>query len=412
LARTSIYCERCGAVVPVDDLSAEARYCVGCQLYTCDACWDGEAVRCATCHAQSADKGDPQAQLDWAILGFRELSMVRPELDSLATAVKGPLDAERLERRLLTIRARDSTATALRALGQARQGEEERELRQQVELERLRIAAVSRATEEPRRQQLQLPALPSGVRAIWRRPSPISGVSPSAAFAVASFGAAILLMATVVWPAIRTGLRAPQAGVASTPTPEGAVAGGNPSRKPAVGPMPVAPMNATFDEIVIGGAIPREWRIIGDASNVEVAPFPNAVDRSLRLISADDGSPTSLCHTLVGHLSNLVVDLYAADPAGLTLSLKDQAGSEGGIEVSRSGRVLLDPGSQPLTGPGFDAGTWVTVGLLLDESALRITVGGSTARVPWSSTATAAELCLASPTGAGADLFVDNVTID
>lgn len=113
---------------------------------------------------------------------MRDLASVRPELESLdADAPRGSSTARQLQRRLLTIKAEDTTSAALMALENAPQDETTRLLRQRVELERLRVAAISsipapRRLPRPRLPQLhplpnvrlRLPHLPS-VR--WRAPN-------------------------------------------------------------------------------------------------------------------------------------------------------------------------------------------------------------------------------------------------
>src|SRR5918996_1134634 len=108
-ARTSIFCERCGAVAPVEQDSAEARYCASCKSFICLGCWDGESFRCATCSSQaSAASPRGRANLDWASIAFRDLASVRPELETLDADVKhGFPDTRQLQRRLLQIKAED-----------------------------------------------------------------------------------------------------------------------------------------------------------------------------------------------------------------------------------------------------------------------------------------------------------------
>jgi hypothetical protein len=247
----------------------------------------------------------------------------------------------------------------------------------------------------------------------------MSGLSPAAALAAGSF-AAVILLAVVVVPALRNAFGGPPVGVA-IPTPEGAVAGGRSSQPPTPRPSAVHPMNASFDELVIGAAIPADWRIDGDPANVTVAPFPNAVDRSLRLVSAADGAPTGVCRSLRGLVSRISFDLLSPQPTGLTVTLRDPTtGTERGLKVEADGDVQLRPADASLPGWTFRPDAWSGVSFEADAAGgLSVSIGpidgalsGASGHLDWSGTPDSTDLCFTSPPRRAAELYLDNVAIE
>lgn len=452
-ARTSIFCERCSAMMSVGRDSANAHFCAACGSYVCNACWDGALTRCMSCAGLAAVRPHgPHASLVWATKAFRQLNGVRPELEALDAQVdRRARDARALQRRLLLIRAEDSTSAALRALAAAPPTDEVRSIRQQVEIERLRVAGMSR---EPKARKVALPhvalaqgALPhvalrhllrtlmSPLRAGWSRlwsivriprisrsrvPHPAPRSLTTAAVVLA--GAGGVAMVVLIGAAIRpTDARPPIAAIDS-PSPEGQVAGGNPSPSPR--PSAPAPILATFDELAIGAPLPTEFRVLGDANQVQVAAFPTPFDRSLRLTSPGDGAATSVCHVMDPAATRIAVDLFAPQPDGLAVTLRNpRSGLQVGIVVASLGTVLIQPSGEPMVGTAIGPSKWQRVTLFHDAvGGMRAAIGtpgptapslDSSSPLPgWQPGEAAGEVCIESPRLQGAELFVDNLVIE
>ena len=447
-ARTSIFCESCGAIVPIGRDPAEAHYCADCGSYVCSSCWDGDASRCTTC--ASLVTGRPRgsrASLVWARKAFRDLSRVRPELEALDVHVhRRERDVRALERKLLMIRAEESTAAALRALADAPPSDQVRSLRQQVEIERLRVTGVSR---EPKAHSVALTLPRVGtvtslttatrpVRAGWKRlrtlvpisrigalrlPHPSSRSLTAAAMVLTAAGAVVLVV--VIGAAIQSTAARPPIAALGSPTPEGEVAGGNPSpgSSPSSGAS-AAPIIATFDELVMGEELPSEWRVLGGVDQAQVAPFPTAVDRSMRVTSAADGTATTVCRSFDASAARIAVDLFAAQPDGLSVTLRNaDSGLQAGIAVGSLGTVLIQPSGEPMVGPPLERSRWQRVTLFQDAGAgMRVAVGppgpaspsanGSSPLPGWQPGGREAEICIASPRVQAAELFIDNLVIE
>ena len=176
------------------------------------------------------------------------------------------------------------------------------------------------------------------------------------------------------WPADAT----PPVALTGSATPEGGVAGGNPSQSPpSPGPTGQQPILAAFDEMVMGAELPSEWRVLGNANLVQVAPFPTAVDRSLSLVSTADGVPTAVCRVMDPAATLISVDLSAVQPDGLAVTLRDaRSGLEAGISVESSGSALVQPSGEQMVGPPFDPSQWQRVTFFYDPVAgMRAAIG-------------------------------------
>jgi hypothetical protein len=500
--RTSIYCERCGTVVPVGDRSPGPHYCAGCQSYICSTCWNGSALRCVGCAGGTAD-GGPLAGTRGVRTGrriLRDLESVRPELDALSAREEAdaPLDDPHLQRRLLRIKAESAAEAALASIEDVR-APDARSLRQSIELERLRVAAIAPTEPEPRRfrlpaiplprlsfprwsfprlslprlslptlalprlslprvsfPRLSLPRLSLPTLALPRLSLPhvsFPGLSvprlslptlalprlslprlslprvsvPVARLVAGTAGAvaiAVIVVAAVLFrgsqPSTPLGVVVPLA----TPTPEGRVAGGRSSLGPLPSPTARLVQRSTFDELVMGSALPAAFSVQADGGSAGVAPFPNAVDRSLQLISSPSGAPTRLCHAVPGGTAQLLisVDLHAARPFGVSVLLRLSDGVDGvGVRVGEDGSPVLEPGggSLPVTIGGSG---WSRLTFAIDpiRSLVHVTVGtGSQSGeadvalpLSWPSADDSAQLCIGSPQLPQADLFVDNLVIE
>jgi len=173
----------------------------------------------------------------------------------------------------------------------------------------------------------------------------------------------------------------------------------------------------------MGAALPEGWRILGDPANAEVAPFPNAVDRSLRLRTKPDGSPITICLPFEGAAAQVSIDLLADQPSGLAVSLRvPAAGAEVSMAVAADGRPVVRPGETPLLESAVPAVTWVrtifearpAAGTILIHLGPRSDVlpAGTSAPMDWSSIGPTFELCITSPSAAASELVVDNIAIE
>ena len=180
----------------------------------------------------------------------------------------------------------------------------------------------------------------------------------------------------------------------------------------------------TFDELPIGAELPDEWRIVGSAEGVQVASFPDPFDRSLQVISSSAGESSAACYQ-AGAATSISVDVFSDAPAGMVISLRVPAsGAELGVAIGADGSVLLQPGSVPLGDAVVDPEEWYHVSFAIDVAGDSVAVQGeprdvigstaAQASVPfdWSSAGARPELCVASPPDAGADAFLDNVTVE
>ena len=409
-SRTSILCERCAAVTPIERDSAETRYCASCKLFICGRCWNGEQFSCAACAEEASDDGsDPQASLNRAINAFRDLAKVRTELESLgAVPAWGSATELELQHRLLIIKADDTTSAAISALSNAPQEESTHLIRHSVEVERLRVAALPSAPPTRRSSRPRLPAIT--VPHVWP-------------FAAAAIGIATVIGGAALIPAVRPDPTERRLGAMSSPSVEGGVAGARSSPvPPSPGATATPPSRETFDELFIGAQLPERWSVMGRAESVQVAPFPNPVDRSLRVTSSPDGASNAACYQ-IGIATSISLDVFSDRPPGMLISLRSpESGSELGLLVGVDGSILTQPANTRLGDSVVDPDEWHRVFLGIDtaktvtlkvEPRDAIGVIGAQASVPfeWPSTDAHQELCVASPGTAGDAAFVDNVIV-
>ena len=437
-ARTSIFCEKCGAEASVRDRdAAQARYCANCKLFICTACWDGDTLRCTTCAGEASKaRSGPHANLHWASTAFRDLATVRPELEILdANAPHGSSSAQELQHRLLAIKADDTTSAALRALANAPQDETTRVLRQRVELERRRVAGIWSAPTHPPRPRRHLPRLPtapwraptfeaawSGLRSAlgarvtmprrpplptapwraatfeaawsrlrsalpfratvphWRLPHwRLPAISmwrplPFAAAAAAGGVIAMIVGATVV-SALLPPAADPQFGAVSRPSVEGDVAGARSSPSPSSPPpTTIRTQHVTFDALGIGMPLPDRWRVRGSAASVQVVAFPNPFDRSLQIMSSIDGGLSVACYRM-GAATGISLDVFSAAPAGMAVRLRErEMGAELGVAVDDDGSILLQRGNSRLGDGVLEPALWYHVSFVMGMEAGTVTL--------------------------------------
>ena len=439
-AGTCILCERCGGVLPVAGPLADAHYCVGCGLYMGSSCWNSSALRCIRCAGAGANAEAPATKgLQAARRGMRDLRGVRSELLGVAAreAKATPRREEPgIERRLLTVRAKSDSEAVLVALQHVRAHDIAQRMRRELDAEMCNITAVWRPeTEAParhprpstlRRPTLRLPA--------WRFPNlrlPRTRVSPRDVTLISSVALPAAFIVLVV--ASTSNLLTHPGGPRGTGLPTAretardVVAGGAPSPAPVptTRPEPREAVHMAFDELIMGADVSILWDVIAGGGGVEVAPFPNAVDRSLRLMGSLSGDPTTLCHSIParGQLLRVSVDLLISGEAGGTAVRLELDGGAVGLVVGDNGEVEIEPVGN-LPAEIIAAAQWYRVVLAIDpvQETYRVTAiprNGAAIEVPerslpatWRSALSGLRLCISGPAVAGGELFLDNVTIE
>jgi hypothetical protein len=203
------------------------------------------------------------------------------------------------------------------------------------------------------------------------------------------------------------------------------VAGGRSSPlPPSPQPTAITARLETFDELIMGAELPERWRILGDAASVEVAPFPDPVHRSLRIVSSPKGESNAACYQ-IGIATGVSLEILSDRPAGILVSLGEPgSGTELGFLIGADGSVLVQPGNTRLGDAVVDPAQWYRVSFGIDTSGETVTleveprdaIGFSDAQasVPfaWPATDESPELCVTSPGTAGEAAFLDNLTVD
>jgi hypothetical protein len=415
------YCERCGTATFLGGTTPGAHYCPGCRRYTCHDCWDGAVHRCVRC-AIEAPTGITVAR---AMLGT--LRSVREEISALTAReanAEEPGAALEIERRLLEVKSASLAAAIERALADPnpRQAVTARSLRRAAlgEMERIPgarvVSARSSRQHVPTRNWLGLLAT--------RRPTRID---------LGRLRMAALVLIAVAWSVgilLVARLAATDRGLSSGPTstPEGQVAGGIPTQSPQPTPTyslnasPATPVSMTFDELITD-AVPAGWDVRGGTALG--VPFPNAVDRSVRLETGGDGGRASFCTPLpAGQRRSVTAELLTHEWSGAAVTL-DGADASVGLAVGPEGAAHLEPGAVSVPVGPIVADVWYRVGFSLDPGHDLVTISlgrreGAERAVHqqatpagWAGSFPAdTRLCISAPAGAGSELYVDNVTVE
>jgi hypothetical protein len=177
----------------------------------------------------------------------------------------------------------------------------------------------------------------------------------------------------------------------------------------------------TFDELLTGAA-PDGWDVRGGTASV--VPFPNAVDRSVRLQTGGDGEPALFCTPLpAGQRQSVTADLLAHEWRGAAFTV-DGAGASIGLAVWPDRAAHVQPGAVSLLSGPLDAGTWYRVGFSLnpdrDLVAISLSPREGTGAVHeqampagWAGAfPVGTRLCISAPPRSGGELYVDNVTVE
>jgi hypothetical protein len=424
----TIFCERCRSVAHAGERFIDAHYCAACELYQCDACWSESGLRCAICEAVPLEELRMPERIDSARKLLRSLKADRPPTTATVSKSAGA-GAAALDNRLTAIRV-ESRAALGAALVAGSRSQEARRLRDDIQFERLRT--ISALAHRPSTGLRLNPPAPGPIFARLLRP--ISAWAQPRAAAPAVFGVAgafAVVGVAVALIAVLAGGQDPVSsgvtGAQSTSTPEGAVAGNRmatPPVAPSADPGEVGGVPAmTFDELIMGRALPRAIGELVRSGRAEVAALPNAVDRSLRLVTVD-GVPGEMCQALQDSPPySIVAEILAPAPNGQRLVIRrEQLGepTEAGIEVGEEGTLIVVPDGNVLG--SIPPGEWIVVELAIDTSGgmleitTRATPGGEATSVQvaaaahWAGAART-EFCVSSPAETNGEVYVNNLRI-
>jgi hypothetical protein len=430
------FCERCGAQTALGPRAPNAHYCVACRLFTCDSCWTDSAVRCDSCAARSTAKA---SGLTAARPLVGALSGVRGELAGVAERQKATGEsAEELdsERHLLAVKAGSILAATELALGQVQppHAASARSLGRRAHAEMASIAEQLRPGEperHPRRDaRLQLRRTWLAVQRPWQAVQAIRGKVTIRSFVlpIAAVTTAVVVIAAVLF--LRPGSGPFTAGAPSpSPTHEGQVAGGTPAFPAASPPAPAGGPNAksvsfTFDELVAYEGPGAGWDLPDGNGLAEIAPFPNAVDRSLLLASASGSGSATICRDGLPDADLVSIDLSAADWRGMSIEVR--RGTEAAaISVDDGSHLVLQAGGRTaeLTDQ-FAATGWLRLTASMDLAQGSIEVraeprgggAGASGVVPLPDSWQAAvgqvtTVCITSPSSSPDEVYIDNLII-
>ncbi len=364
-----------------------------------------------------------------ARLRLQELQRVRRQvvdLDSVdASSGNGAAAQRDLKRGLLAIKFADLSAEVAHALDEAPPAEEEAagRLRAALELEALRAQDAfgpmpSQAPPGPLEAPSADPPSPhptAGPRAesqpSWRRSMSLS----------VGAGAAVigLALALALGPNLA---RTPGAAeVPGAPGVEGQIAAGRPSQTPEPTPSHLdstETVPVTFDAVVTG-KMPSGWTVAGGTAGV--VPFPNPVDRSLRIFAS--GETASACSRAeIDGAGRLSMDVLRGERSAVTVSIGEGDGAAS-LVVRRNGVVRAQPGG-PVLGTRVAPGKWHEVGFELTlasgEPIIAVILGsrdvGEVERVTIPGSALEQNgphrLCVLVRATSRGDVHVDNLVID
>ncbi|HEX2142557.1 MAG TPA: hypothetical protein VHK28_09870, partial [Candidatus Limnocylindria bacterium] len=289
MPETSFFeCGRCGSKTFLGWSTLLGHYCVGCRRYTCQDCWDTTASCCLDCrpHINSRRPGIPSARR-----ALHQLTRARARLSVLSTGVGGNRAAEQevleTERRLLAVKSADLSSWIRLAVSDAPQPDDPQSTRilQATDTELAAVEALlAEAEDRSRTRRSRRHGGPGGLDRRW-------------AIALVPVGLLAAWVASSLLGGSMPAGVARESPIASTTT-ESEVAGGTPAvpraddgHPPQGSPRVAEAIHLRFDEIITD-APPTDVEFA--QAEAVVVPFPNAVDRSVRL-TGSGGSGATLC---------------------------------------------------------------------------------------------------------------------
>lgn len=413
-------CGRCKQITYLGWSSLSGHYCGFCRRFICRDCWVVPALACFDC----ADLSEDRVGVVAARLRLQELRRVRRqvvELNAAEASSEGGSAALRSSKRgLLAIKFADQFAEVARALRDVSASEEAaaEQLRASLEAEARRAQdafgwAPVRTDPPPPNALPANPAPGTTVRAqpSWRRSMRLSIAA----------GVAVVVLAVLI------GLGARPTGPGTTDAEalrsvDGQVAAGGPSQLP--GPVSTSSAGApqrrvvTFDSVVTKRT-PPGWTVSGGTA--QVVPFPNPVDRSLR-IAVTDGTAVACSPVARLDAGRISLDLHIGDGAAAVVATRSGA-QDASLHIGRGGVARIKPGGAVL-GPPVAARRWhqiaiertfvdgeTFVAVVLDRVAgdvERPAIPGSRA----SGAELPEEVCVSVRARARGEVHVDNLVID
>jgi hypothetical protein len=225
-------------------------------------------------------------------------------------------------------------------------------------------------------------------------------------------GSAVVVLAAVF--ALGPDAASPSS-LSALPSIDGQVAAGNPPPAPPASiaqPREAAPSTSAFDSVITRQA-PPGWKVTGGTA--EVVPFPNSVDRSLRI--ATGGSAPSACMPMdIAERWRIAADVHLHGPAAVAISIGGGGGAAT-LYLGADGAARAEPGGSTARTP-ISTDEWYALSFEPTATGVDITMGqrGGGGRDLLTLTAGAqvptgtGEVCfqIRSPTG---EMHVDNVTI-
>ena len=411
-------CERCGVATMMEEGSTE--FCLACGLLVCAACWRAPDHRCASCavlHQPPSRRGELEVVRRWD-RRVREVIRGVALLETGATTADPSIELRR-EHASLVLKS-DGAERAGR-VAMARLSPASRTLRDTLLFRRIRRHELL-AHDSLERVSATIPRLDAGGGRM--APDAQSAKSPVSAGEWLLIGRVLMVALSVVAIVILaqgwlgqlsfSGARDGEGVLGGVPTGGSADEVTNIDRTHAASPSPAAPLASPstlrfdFDTVRMGNGIGEGWvRSNGSEVGVAVAAYPTAVDRSVRLVVTENGSPET-CRTVNPPMAevrrfSVEVILDPKVPAGAMIELRDAAGEPLlTLDLGEAQVVLSRNGGESVTmAEGLRPGGWYGIEVVGDRVAKwRVRPlddpSGSGVEMPveWSSLDAVGEICL------------------
>ena len=424
-----IHCETCGRTIAAR--ASETRYCLDCGLFVCIPCWDRARDLCLDC-AVRPRRG---IRLRTARRADRRLREVAKQADALAHSRGARDDPEAwIEHACLGIKSEMAGRAGFRAWSRLKgeRAERARPLGDRIRrhayaadtaLERAGVALLRRGLdtgdEVPEDTAGAVRKRALTIRRIIRR-----GPAAAAVLLVAAAVAAVMVGGPLWFPASDD----------DPSTRRGTLAGNEPGPPPSVAPPLVAEETATvtlpdailtidFDRGRMGQGLGEGWaQTGGPAGAVALAPYPNAVNRSARLESAN-GAGAEACRAVTeasARMTGLTVDVLLIGPDTSAAVIGRTAAGSPALQmiVGTSGSAFAVGTDEPSArADGIAVGAWARTEIsALDEGTLwRVTPEASGAitehTLGSSALSDVEQVCLAVLSGSSGVAHFDNLMI-
>lgn len=351
-----LHCEVCGTGVAA---LAGARYCLECGLYVCLGCWRERRRRCREC--VDADRG-PSGR-GASVLTARRADRRLREVVAAAAAVpstSAPVDDDDsvFVRSSLHVKASTAAHIGRASLARLTGTPARRRLAARIESNAARAeAAVRRHATSPTRESAMQRPVPPRRLAAW-----LTGVATAAAVAAivvvvlpniidSSDGTREQTLAGLSASSDRTGLPTAQPSARQSASPA--------AEPPSPSASPTIILAVAFDELTMNSGLGAEWAASGDTDAVEVAPIPNAVNRSARLVTSGSFGAEA-CTELAAATGELTVTVDVMVSGGAARADVSLDAAPGRLTASYTAErsTLSGAGMAPLQLDGISPGEW------------------------------------------------------